>query len=250
MAGRSPYTRELVASVGRQYRNPDKSLNAIAAEHEISLRTVRRLAEREGWVRPEPVLRGLARPMRLQAAAQALEGAQGPGGAAVAPEHAAAAGAVADTPAAAGAELPASAETPAPGLTAIERMERLLEQEIAAEEAVRAELGAKRPRMPGAARTAARNLRSLTETVDALQRARLRAAPPAQDAQERDYDDGGEREYNDGGNGRFDELRAEILRRLDRAVEEQQAQLAQADAGTAKASYMGPWDSGTVRPFK
>src|SRR5262249_50405400 len=83
---------------------------------------------------------------------------------------------------------------------AIERLERLVEAEIAAEEALRAQLGSM-PRKPSEAARAARTLATLTQTLHAL--ARLRCGIPAD--VERDDDDLP---------ADIDEFRRELARRI------------------------------------
>ncbi len=99
----------------------------------------------------------------------------------------------------------ASPTQPLPGggsAAAIERIERLVQQELDAEEAVRTRLG-RLPRPPADAERVARTLATLTQTLHALQR--LRCGVGAQSAAN-DYDDMPED---------IDAFRIELARRIE-----------------------------------
>jgi hypothetical protein len=148
------YPPELVAAVRHDYLYADKTLEQIAARYRINARDINRMREQEGW--PSRYAR-IRRVPRLTQETQALEEAA----VSARPEPG-------DDPAgmAQDARLPA---LPAP--SAIERIERLVEQELAAEESARGELGAKPRRRADAARCA-RTLSTLTQTLHALARLR------------------------------------------------------------------------------
>jgi hypothetical protein len=91
-----------------------------------------------------------------------------------------------------------------PAASAIARIERLVAKELAAEEAVRAQLGPL-PRPPADAERAARTLATLTQTLHALQR--LRCGLPPDSGSD---DDDMPRD--------IDEFRRELARRIDAFV--------------------------------
>ena len=172
------YTPELTASVGHDYQNTDKSVPRIAADHGISARGVHRMRDREGWARRSERVRKLPPAMRaLQEATTLLAGraavpARGESG----DDGASNSGSSAATPPTPNPSPPFATLTgggePAPGPSDIERIERLVQRELAAEEAARANLG-RMPRVPADAERCARTLATLTQTLNAL--ARLRA---------------------------------------------------------------------------
>jgi hypothetical protein len=156
------YTPELIASVRYDYENTDKSLHRIAVDHEISTRGVHRLRDRGGWGRRSERVRELPPAMRaLREATQLL--AQ-PGSADHDP-----------TP-----DCLRRSDPPLSGerekMTTIKRIERLVERELEAEEAVRARLGPL-PRPPADAERCARTLATLTQTLHALARLRSGLLP-------------------------------------------------------------------------
>jgi hypothetical protein len=182
-------TPELVASIGHDYQhNPDKSVPRIAVDHGVSLRTVYNLIEREGWLlrrdRRRDQRRDLPPPMRLLREATALLAAR------------------ATTADVGPNQRSADQAAPPDQSAAIERVARLLERELAAEEAVRAQLGAL-PRPPADAERCARTLATLTQTLHALQRLRCGHAldPGADDDDDMPRD--------------LDEFRRELARRIE-----------------------------------
>jgi hypothetical protein len=185
------HSPELVASIGHDYQHdPNKSVPRIALDHGVSLRTVYNLIERERWPlrrdRRRDQRRDLPPPMRLLREATALLAAR--------------------TPAAAEGEQrepPAAPDQAA----AIERVARLVEREIVAEEAVRAQLGAL-PRPPADAERCARTLATLTQTLQALWR--LRGNLSSDTGAETDDDD----MPTD-----IDEFRRELARRIETFLE-------------------------------
>ena len=156
------YPPELVAAVRHDYLYADKTLEQIAARYRINARDINRMREQEGW--PSRYAR-IRRVPRLTQETQALEEAV----ASARPEL--------------GGDDPAGTaqDAPLPALLApsvIERIERLIEQELAAEERARSELGAK-PRRRADAERCARTLATLTQTLQALARLRGGAASNA-----------------------------------------------------------------------
>jgi hypothetical protein len=95
----------------------------------------------------------------------------------------------------------------------IDRLERLVEKELDAEEAVRAQLGPL-PRNPADAERTARTLSTLTQTLHALQRLRSGTGPDT------DNDDDMPRD--------IDEFRRDLARRIDAFVA---SRTQRADAG-------------------
>jgi hypothetical protein len=195
------YTPELIAHVRHRYEDTDDTLAAIAADCGISERGIHRLRDREGWPRRSdrpardlpPAMRALDEATALLAARATAPPAERPG-----PLHSF------DTGRAASAE-------PVDGrsnedTSAIARIERLVEKELAAEETVRAGLGPL-PRPPADAERAARTLATLTQTLHALQRLRSGLAP---DTGSNDDDD----MPRD-----IDEFRRDLARRIDAFVE-------------------------------
>jgi hypothetical protein len=204
-------TPELVTSIGHDYQHElKKSVRRIATDHGVSLRTVNTLIEREGWPlrrdRERDRQRDLPEPMRLLRQASALVAARAAAGAGSAPH---------DVPAI--ADAPAMGVEPAsPDHTAtIERLARLVERELAAEEAMRAQLGAL-ARPPAEAERCARTLAALTQTLHALQRLRCGLVPDTG----ADRDDDFPRD--------LDEFRLELARRIDAFIE---SRADDADAG-------------------
>jgi len=193
------YPRALVAAVRRKYLYTDETLEQIAASFRINARDISRMREQENWPSRYARIRRLP---RLAQETQALE--ESVGRAKLVP--------------AAGTSVPAAiaqAEpdddragtapaVPLPALPTIERIERLVEQELAAEERARTELGASPRRRADAARCA-RTLATLTQTLQAL--ARLRGGP-APNAGSDDDDMPAD----------IDDFRNELARRIDAFV--------------------------------
>jgi alkylhydroperoxidase family enzyme len=184
------YAPELCASVIDQYLHTDKPVAAIARDHAINERDVTRIRHAAGVPPRGQRVRALPPAMRLlQEATRRLKAAAPPNadvgrnkrGEAerIAPDDAER---VADV--AGGAmrcaycALRAHTEPPSPfsDASAIARLERLIEQELAALEATRAELGAL-ARAPIDAERCARILSILTQTLQRLMRLRAGAAP-------------------------------------------------------------------------
>jgi hypothetical protein len=208
------FAPELVAHVRHRYEQTDDTLAKIAADCGISERTVNRWRDRDGWARRSERVRDVPPAMRALQEATALlarppaateDGAVGwakrsvptiPSPHVEAPHDGVRVGTAPSAP------LPTLPET-AP--SAIERIERLVEKELAAEEAVRAQLGPL-PRPPADAERAARTLATLTQTLHAL--ARLRCGQPPDLGS--DDDDDMPRD--------IDEFRRDLARRIDAFV--------------------------------
>ena len=153
------YAPKLTESVIDQYLHTDKPVELIAREHAIDERDVTRIRHAAG-IPPRrtrvrslpPAMAGLAEARALLRASAADAGRAEPSEPVIPP------------PLQGG--VPPAAPAPA---AAIDRIERLIEQELAAEEAGRAQLGLL-PRAPGDAERCARTLAILTKTLHALGR--------------------------------------------------------------------------------
>jgi hypothetical protein len=188
------YTPELIAHVRHRYEDTDDTLTAIAAACGISERGIHRMCDREGWTRrSERPARGLPPAVQALQEATALLAAR-------ANEDAPSAPPGVPGPRLGGDDTP---EDPA-AASAIARIERLVAKELAAEEAVRTQLGPL-PRPPADAERAARTLATLTQTLHALQR--LRCGLPPDSGSD---DDDMPRD--------IDEFRRELARRIDAFV--------------------------------
>ena len=172
------YTPEFLAAAQRRYEDTNDSLAAMAAEFGVSERTINRMRDRGGWKRrSERKPRELSAVRLLDEATTLLAAPQ------AAPSQ----------------PLPPSEA----GVSAVERIEKLVEKEIAAEEAARAQLG-RLPRTRADAERAARTLATLTQTLNALRRLRC-----GTDRRDDDYDDMPED---------IDAFRNELARRIDAFV--------------------------------
>jgi hypothetical protein len=198
------YTPELVAAVRQKYLYSDDTLEQIAAHFNINARDISRMRELEGW--PSRY----ARVRRVPRIAQMLEEAK-----AVAAETI---NLSSGEPGPPGAPISAEGEPAASALPSlVDRMERLVEQEIAAEERARAELGRSPRRRADAARCASR-LATLTQTLAALARLRGGAAPEQGSTNVDDYP------------ADIDAFRDEFARRIDAFV------ASRTDSGRAAAA--------------
>jgi hypothetical protein len=235
------YTPEFVAGVRHDYENTDNSLARIAVDRGISERTINRWRDRDGWARRSERVRDVPPAMRALQEATALLSAPPPAAAAAAAaakgyssarpreggELGAAGGesilgAPGSPPSRGRAELEtvrfqpteicsgagtgeADAAPASAASSAIARIERLVEKELAAEEAVRAQLGPL-SRAPADAERSARTLATLTQTLQVL--ARLRCGLPP---------DGGADDDDDMPRD-IDEFRRDLARRIDAFV--------------------------------
>jgi hypothetical protein len=149
------YTPELLANGRYRYEQTAEQVATIAADFGIHPGSLRRLAQRLGWVRYNMAPRALPAAARLMAEAARIETLSRP------PDG----------------EMPAAATDDIAGfdVTVIARLERQVMEELATVEAMRAQLKGL-PRRPRDAETTARTLTALTDTLQKLQR--LRCAVP------------------------------------------------------------------------
>src|SRR5437660_9838052 len=206
------YAREFIALVRHRYEDTHDTLAKIALDCGISERAVNRMRDREGWTRRSDRVRDVLPVVSLLEEATALlarpaverETTEAP------------ADRESDSSARprAGGDPEPRAERVAPGFplareraeeARIARIERLVEKELAAEEAMRAQLGPL-PRVPADAERSARTLATLTQTLQAL--ARLRCGLPP---------DGGFDDDDDMPRD-IDEFRRDLARRIDAFV--------------------------------
>lgn len=230
------YTPEFLASVRHDVEDTDLLLPAIAKKHEIGLRTLHRWIDKEGWKKRSERLRDLPPAARLLNEATALLTARGEAHTPdTPPRHCRFDGtsAIADsertaTPSVLGPRFRgddtdgiSSNPNGAPAqLSAIERLERLVEKELDAEEAVRAQLGPL-PRNAADAERTARTLSTLTQTLHALQRLRGGTIPDIHDDDDMPRD--------------IDEFRRELARRIEAFVA---SRTGQGDAGCNSAAVV------------
>ena len=186
------YAPEVTESVIDQYLHTDKPVALIARDHEINERDVTRIRHAAGVPARGARVRSLPPAMAALLETRALLRATGGG-----PSD------DANPP-----PTPAPSPPLAPlvgGESAIDRIERLVAQELAAEEAGRAQLGLL-PRGPGDAERCARTLAILTRTLQAL--ARLRGGATEH----------GLRHDDDDMPADIDEFRNQLARRIDAFV--------------------------------
>jgi hypothetical protein len=189
------FTPELTAAVRQKYLHSDDTLEQIAAQFNINARDISRMREMEGWPSRHARVRRVPRIAQVLNDAQALEAQRA--------DLARDDRVPSDRPAPAEAEPAASA---LPSL--VERMERLVEQEITAEERARAELG-RSPRRRAEAKRCASTLATLTQTLAALARLRGDTSP-----EQGTHDD-------DDLPADIDEFRRELARRIEAFVASQ-----------------------------
>ena len=208
------YSPEFIAAMRHDYEETDLSLAQMAAKHGVSERTVNRMRDRYGWARRSARVRDVAPAVRaLQEATRLLVERQefslnrstpAPNSAhsraSGNPEQNAPSSIAALGPRFRGDERergdPIGPHRERTELTAmppspIERIERLVERELEAEETARKALGAL-PRPPGDAERCARTLATLTQTLHALARLRSGVSPDnglADDDMPRDIDE-------------------------------------------------------------
>jgi transposase-like protein len=221
------YTPEFLASLRFRYEQTGQPVRLIARDFGIAERTLFRAAEREGWARPP---RDLPVGLRALEQAQVLLVTEDAGAAGKPREAPGTRDRPEDTRSLEGAPpglAPDDASRPSPplaepvtgpreartrwpgdggetpGPSAIERVERLLESELTAAEAMRAQLRAW-PCAPADAERMARTLATLTQTLHALQR--LRGGPAADTQRDDDIPTD------------INEFRRELARRIDALV--------------------------------
>jgi hypothetical protein len=196
------YTPEFIAHIRHRYEDTDEPLVKIAADCGMTERTLHRIREREGWSpRSERPARDLPPATRALKEATDLLAERIP----IAGEGKSPPSPAPSPPLASPAEGAETIESPPGAAAAMERIERLVEKELAAEEAMRARLGPL-PRPPGEAERAARTLATLTQTLHTLQR--LRCGVSASSGL--DDDDDMPRD--------IDEFRRDLARRIDAFV--------------------------------
>ena len=210
------YTPELCASVIDEYLHTDKPVPLIARDHAIGERDVTRIRHAAGVpargarVRSlPPAMAGLVEARALLRATDADAGRNKRREAErIAPDNA-------------GGAMRSAYCALQPLATSIDRIERLVEQELAAEEAGRAQFGLL-PRAPGDAERCARTLAILTKTLQAL--ARLRGGATDQGLR-----------HDDDIPADIDEFRRDLARRIDAFVASRtEPGHAQAHSGPAK----------------
>ncbi len=188
------YAPELTESVIHQYVYTDKPVGLIARDHAIGERDVTRIRHAAGVPPRGARVRALPPAMRLlQDATRRLKAAAPP------PD------AEQPAPSAAPPPPPTTTAQPFSDASAIARLERLIEQELAAHEATRAELGAL-ARAPTDAERCARILSILTQTLQRLMHLRAGVAP-----EQGSYDD-------DDIPADIDEFRRDLARRIEAFV--------------------------------
>jgi hypothetical protein len=179
------YTPAFMASVQHDVEKTELPLHAIAKKHEISKRTLHLWIEKENWTKRSEKLRELPPAARLLHQATAMLAERKAPGTATETSGA------------------NTTDANSPPLSAIDRLERLVEQELTAEEAVRAQLGPL-PRNVADAERTARTLSTLTQTLHALQRLRSGTTPDLDDDDDMPRD--------------IDAFRRDLARRIDAFV--------------------------------
>ena len=212
------FAPELVASVGHDYLYSDKTVAQVAFDHKICVRDIARLREREGWPKRNerihgvpPAVQALRETEALLAVSPLPPRSGGEGGARSAPGG----GRPCEDeslpptpdPSPPLATLVGGGESAPPPLpSALERIERLVLRELAAEEAAREQLGPL-PRTSADAQRCAGTLATLTQTLHALARLRGGFLP-----------DQGSSNDDDDMPANIDDFRNELARRIDAFV--------------------------------
>jgi hypothetical protein len=190
------YAPEFLIALRHRYEKTDQPMRSLALEFGIGISTLSALVEKEGWQKRSQRQRGSPAAPGL-AEASALLAALPPRGSDASP-------ASEESMTASGANPTAIAPPADDERSAAVRLEALLLQEIAAEEAARAELGTL-PRLRAEADGCARRLATLTQTLKAL-----RAIPATPSARQIEYDDMPED---------IDEFRENLARRIEAFME-------------------------------
>lgn len=165
------YTEEALAEARRRYEQTDESLTSIAAGLGTSARTLQRIAQPAAWVRYERPPRDATPAARLLMEARALEDDAAPRAQDVSSQTAPPQDASSDDTA-----------------VLLDRLLRAVVRELAAVEAMRAEMKST-PQRPRDAIATAQTLSSLTETLNKLQRMRCGLADQDRDRNHDDSDD-------------------------------------------------------------
>lgn len=214
------YSPEFLSSLRHRYEKTDEPMRALALDFKIGISTLSAIVEREGWAKRSRRQRNRVPTTPLIEEAQALLASLPPRGATTISEETTPSPTL---PLSGGGSASANAQA---ALTPAERLEALVEKEIAAEEAVRADLGAL-PRLRSEADGCVRRLAGLTQLVHTLQR--IRAEAPATKGPTDDDDD----MPRD-----LDAFRDELARRIDAFVASRpdEADAACTDAADADAN--------------
>ncbi len=195
------YSPELLAALRHAYENTDEPMTSIAARFRIGITTLQTLVRKNGWIQRSQRLRHCPPSIRppedgatLALPDQDAEPQQTP------------------TPtlplAGEGSEaVPRESPALAPvesQLSPAERLQALVEKEIAAEEATRAALGI-RPRSRNEAERCARTISKLTQALQSIQKLRGGGGTSANGGDELPHD--------------IDEFREELARRIEGLIE-------------------------------
>jgi hypothetical protein len=202
------YSADLKAHARHRFEETPESAYSIAADlgmHHVSLK---RLAQREGWVRRNPPpLRGITGVMRLADEVEALAKAESSAHSRESGNPAADTEAFELGPVGPRFRGDEGADD-GPDTSAIDRLEAAVLKELAVVERMRAALGPE-PLRPFDAQITARTLASLTETVSKLRRLRLAAQPHSGPTDDNDIP------------ADIDEFRRELARRIEAFVASQ-----------------------------
>jgi hypothetical protein len=169
------YSPELLAVLRRRYEETDQPMNALAAEFGIGITTLQTLVRKNGWTQRSqrmrhcpPTLRELEEAEAPLALLPDIETSQ----ATPTPTLPLSGGGGDTSPAESAAETQSQASAAAAAhLSPAERLQALVEKEIAAEEATRAALGI-RPRSRNEAERCARTIVKLTHAMQTIQKLR------------------------------------------------------------------------------
>lgn len=203
------YTPEFLASLKRRYEETDQPMRPLALEFGIGISTLSAIVEREGWVKRSQRKRGQIE-APLLSEAQALlaslpgRGAEPAGIPIVEPSVTP----FPTLPLAGGGSPLLAPPVSHQNLTAAQRLEILLEMEIAAEETARAELG-DLPRLRSEADACTRRLATLTQVLQTLHK--IREATPTTNLCPRCANEAPEMD--------IDELRLRLARRIEAFME-------------------------------
>lgn len=167
------YTGEFLAALRQRYEETDQPMRPLALEFGIGISTLSAIVEREGWVKRSQRRRGRPEATLVSEAQALMASLPGRG---LGNETAVAMVERSMTLPLAGGGSNAVAGANA-NLTAAERLEALLLQEIAAEEGAREALG-EAPRLRAEADGCTRRLAIMTQTLQTLQKLREAEAKP------------------------------------------------------------------------
>ena len=192
------YSPELLAALRQRYEDTDQPMTAIAAEFGLGITTLQTLVRKNDWTPRSKRLRHCPPSLRplQEAEAPALPERH------VEPQEAPTAPLAGEGSEAVPPESPALAPVESQ-LSPAERLQALVEKEIAAEEATRAVLGI-RPRSRNEAERCARTISKLTQALQTIQKLRGGGASAKGDAEMPDN---------------IDEFREELARRIRGFIE-------------------------------